>query len=79
MKHFKKINYLLKFLAYLIAKSIGFVYKRIFFRNQKIWIISERGNEAKDNAYFFYNYLKKENKNEKIFYIIDKHSPDRKS
>lgn len=76
MNNIRKINYFTKILMYLIIKIISILYKKIFLDNQEIWIISERGNEAKDNAYFFYNYLKKQNTKEKIFYIIDKNSPD---
>lgn len=41
-----------------------------------IWLISERGAEARDNAYIFYKYLKKEHPEIKIKYVISSNSPD---
>lgn len=43
---------------------------------RNIWIISERGDDARDNGYFFYKYVKENHPNEKIYYIIDKNSAD---
>ncbi|MBR3220500.1 CDP-glycerol glycerophosphotransferase family protein, partial [Candidatus Saccharibacteria bacterium] len=41
------------------------------------WLISERGTEARDNAYHFYKYLKKYHPDINVKYIITKDSPDR--
>jgi len=48
------------------------------FTNKKenIWLISERGNEARDNGYFLYNYIKNQRKDIRVKYIISKDSPD---
>lgn len=40
------------------------------------WVLLERGTDARDNAYFFYRFLKKNHPEKKIYYIIDKNSPD---
>lgn len=47
-----------------------------FLCRQKYWVLHERGTDARDNAYFFYRYLKEKHPEQKIYYIIDKHSSD---
>ena len=47
-----------------------------FSRVQRHWVLHERGTDARDNAYFFYLYLKKKHPEQKVYYIIDKNSPD---
>jgi len=42
------------------------------------WLISERGNDARDNGYVFYRFLKREHPDIKIKYAITPDSPDRK-
>lgn len=47
-----------------------------FFCRQRPWVLLERGTDARDNAYFFYQFLKKNYPEKKIYFIIDKNSPD---
>ena len=46
-------------------------------RKKSHWVLHERGTDARDNAFFFYRYLKKNHPEQKVYYIIDKNSPDR--
>ena len=46
------------------------------FMKKKVWVISERGTDARDNGYYFYRYLKKNHPEIKVYYIIDKKSSD---
>lgn len=54
-------------LAFLVAK---------FNKEKEVWIISERFDEARDNGYHLYRYIKNYYKNENVYYIIDKKSKD---
>lgn len=45
-------------------------------QKQSHWVLHERGTDARDNAYFFYRYLKENHPEQKVYYIIDKNSPD---
>ena len=47
-----------------------------FLSRQRHWVLYERGTDARDNAYFFYRYLKEKHPEQKVYYIIDKHSSD---
>lgn len=43
---------------------------------RNVWIISERGDDARDNGYFFFKYLLKKHSEITVFYIITKESSD---
>lgn len=47
------------------------------FRKKQIWLVSERGHEARDNGYWFFLYLKQFHPEIKSKYIIDRKSVDR--
>ena len=57
-------------LIYTCIKSGSFLCRR------RPWVLLERGTDARDNAYFFYRFLKKNHPEKKIYYIIDKDSAD---
>ena len=48
-----------------------------FYRRKNIWIIAERGDDARDNGYWFFLYMRKHHPQQEIFYVISKNSPDR--
>lgn len=47
-------------------------------RHQNIWLVSERSNQARDNGYCFFKYLREKQPQCKAYYIIDKKSQDYK-
>ncbi len=47
---------------------------RLWKRN--IWIITERPDQARDNGFIFFRYLRTEHPEINAYYIIDKKSPD---
>lgn len=51
---------------------------RLLYRNREVWLISERGTDARDNGYHFFRYMRKQHPEIDCYYVIDKHSPDRK-
>lgn len=50
---------------------------RLLYRNRDIWLISERGTEARDNGYHFFRYLREQHPEIDCRYVITKDSPDR--
>ena len=60
------------FFRYLIAGLFTLSIDR-----KQIWLISERGHEARDNGYWFFLYLKKNHPEIDSKFIIDKKSLDR--
>ena len=63
------LNKYMFFLLYCRVKKIN---------NEKTWLISERGNDARDNSYWLFKYIRKNHPEIDIRYIIDKKSVDYK-
>lgn len=73
----KKHNYKLTIVDFLDCIKFLFIFpiSKIFFRKlkkQKIWIVAENPNEACDNGYIFYKYLKKEHPEINSYYVVKK-------
>lgn len=65
--------------VYLLAKTVQFFLTpiaKIRFGGKKIWIVSERGHDARDNGYHMYLYLRKHHPEVNAWYLISKDSPD---
>lgn len=44
-------------------------------RNPKIWVIVERINDAQDNSWIFYNWVKKAHPEQPIYFILEEQAP----
>lgn len=44
--------------------------------NPKVWIITERQDQARDNGYCFFKYLREKHPECEVYYVIDKKSKD---
>ncbi len=75
MRIIQKISLLVRVSALLLKLYIAKFFS-IFYNNDEIWLISERGREARDNGYFFFLYMKREHPEIKTKYILDFNSPD---
>lgn len=72
---FYRIKYLPSVIIIYLTKLIGIIISP-FFVNKKIWLICERGDDARDNGYFFFKYLCENVKGIDFIYLIKKNSPD---
>lgn len=43
-------------------------------KNKDIWLISERKDEAEDNGYHLYKYIREKHPEKKVFYLVNKRS-----
>ena len=43
---------------------------------KNIWIITERHDQARDNGYCFFKYVREEQKEQEVYYVIDKKASD---
>ena len=68
LKHIIDINKI--WISYFISK-----FMKINKKNRDIWLISERRDEAEDNGYHLFKYIREKHPSERVFYIIDKKSP----
>ena len=64
------IQYCFYWILYPIAKLI--------YGNKRVWIICERGDDARDNGYWMFKYLSTEHSYVNQYYLIDKKSVDYK-
>lgn len=60
----------------LIAYFCAFFIKIFIPSMRNIWIISERGDDARDNGYFFYKFMCEKHPEQQLYYVIDSKSPD---
>lgn len=68
-------NIMTKMLLLPVAKCVSlWIVRDSTYKN--LWIISERGYDARDNGYFFYKYIKEHHPEVNIKFIIDKRSSD---
>lgn len=72
-----KIIRLCSFFLKLTAASVLAPFIKLFCPSlRNVWIISERGNDARDNGYFFYQYMVEKHPEQPIWYVIRSDSPD---
>ena len=73
----KRIVRIMEFIAKLTAAYIGAFFVKSFRKNMRnVWIISERGIDARDNGYFFFKYMTEHHPEQPIWYVIDSKSAD---
>lgn len=59
---------------YVIIAIIPALVSKIFIRD--FWLVCEDKNEARDNGYWFFKYVRENHPKQKIAYAINKNSPD---
>lgn len=62
----------------ILKTAILYPVGRLLYRKKDIWLISERGTDARDNGYHFFRYLREKHPEIECYYVIAKDSPDRK-
>ena len=78
----KRISKLLKATYYLIILTvlyfIGLILKIFEQEYRNIWLVSERGIDARDNGFVFYQYLRNSHPEINAYYVISKDVSDYK-
>ena len=72
-KSFLALGYLL---LLILGTIVGTIVKCVNKKYKDVWLISERGVDARDNGFVFFEYLCKNHPEVNCYYIIDKHSTD---
>lgn len=68
--------YLKELLLLLLCKLLGLFLRAFCPAYQNVWLVGERGNDARDNGYWFYHYLRTEHPEIHARYVITADSPD---
>lgn len=67
-----KFQFILDVLRVLICLPLGWV----LFCIKDIYIVCERGTDARDNGYHMFRYIRENHPDKNVYYIIDKNSAD---
>lgn len=59
-----------------ILKDVFCYIVSFFYRKQNLWLVMERGTDARDNGYWFFKYLIDNHSDQTAIYVISKDSPD---
>ena len=62
----------IQFLFYFLLTPISF----LLYKNKRVWIVCERGDDARDNGYWLFYSLCNKYRYVNCYYLIDKKSPD---
>ena len=72
-KAIRVLGYLWELVKYYALFPVAF-WK---YRGREIWLVSERGTDARDNGYHFYKYLREKHPEIEVYYVITADSADR--
>ncbi len=70
---FVKLKDILACFVFLLALPISWIYK---LKRKNMWLVCERSDEARDNGYWFYKYMKENHPEIDCVYAIKKNSCD---
>ena len=70
---FIKIYDVFAIFAFLLALPVSWLYR---VKRKNLWLVCERSNEARDNGYWFYKYMREIHPEQDCVYAIQKSSPD---
>lgn len=74
MKKFLRLaQYAKEMLLIMSFKLLGRISSKFL---KDVWLVSERGNDARDNGYWFYKFLKENHPSIKSFFVITNDSED---
>lgn len=76
MKHEHIISFRIAQVWALIKLAVAFPIA-LFYKRKCIWLIAERGDDARDNGYWFFRYMKDQHPEVNVYYVISKESIDR--
>lgn len=68
----EKVLFFLDMIRLLLCLPIGL----LLFRLKEIYIVCERGTDARDNGYHLFKYIVENHPEKNVYYIIDKRSAD---
>ena len=72
----KRILEFIRFFCMLILAEITSVFVKPCKKYANLWIVSERGKDARDNGYHLFKYITCEHPEINAAYVISKNSPD---
>ena len=71
-----KIQSKFKYFVFLVLYFLTYPLAKLICGRKNNWIICERGDDAQDNGFVFYKYLRERHKEINAYFLIKKDSPD---
>lgn len=74
----KKVEKLKNILSQTYLSTLAkfeYFFNKKKLKEKEIWIISETENQAQDNGYYFFKYMRERFPGKNIYYIIDRNAP----
>ena len=68
--------YIRELFKMLFFRPVAFFCRLFFPAYRNVWLVSERGSDARDNGYWFYHYLRTEHPEINAWYVITPDSMD---
>lgn len=79
MSIMQKIHRVQRAISYIRLCTIHILLKpiaQILYGKKHIWIVCERGTDARDNGYHMFRYIREQHPEQSVYYIIEKESAD---
>lgn len=76
MRKIRRIRRAIEYAGLRLMHWICSPASKMLYGGKKIWLISERGDDARDNAFFFYKYVREQHPEQQAYFVIKKSSPD---
>lgn len=68
--------YVREILLMMLLRPVAWVLRQTKQSYQGVWLIAERGHDARDNGYCLYRYLRQQHPARNVWYVITPDSPD---
>lgn len=72
----EKVKHILEYASELLKYYFLYPFSICFFHGKNIYLISERGNEARDNGYHLFKYYREKYPEKEVYYVITRNSAD---
>lgn len=76
-RYYSYVQRLFPYLLYFIPALIISLFIKRCRKFQDIWLIADRGDEARDNGYHLFKYIKENNLQSNVYFVITVTSPDK--
>ena len=77
MKRDNMLKFRMEQVTQISKLSLAYLWS-FFSKKKMLWLVSERGVDARDNGYWFFKFVKENHPEIEVKYIIEKNSADRK-
>lgn len=71
-----KLRILREFIAEGAKYALLYPVGRLIYGGKDVWLVAERGTDARDNGYHLFRYIREKHPEKKAYYVISEDAPD---